>query len=133
MVTSRLAASVINQCDQLVQVEGTNMLWKGEIVAVDAPCSGVRMLWSGLFFCFTLATFYNLVNFKTWLLYGSTNLLVFIGNTIRTILLFYTESGIVKAPEWVHPAIGIVCFCIVALGILAISQKLKGGEKLCAV
>jgi len=124
-VTAQIAAALISLGGFVVQAEGTNLLWRGEIVSVDLPCSGVRMLWTGLFLCFTLCSFNGLSNVLTWVGYICTMCLVFLGNLLRTTMLFFTESKIVDAPDWAHAAIGLFCFALVAAAIVVIIGRFR--------
>jgi exosortase/archaeosortase family protein len=117
-LTAIVASKVIGLTGYHVVSQGTCLHWMGEIISVDAPCSGIRMLWSGLYLNFTLACFTGLDSFKTWLAYVFSVAVIFLGNTIRATALFYTESGIVPGPEWTHQAVGLAVFSVAGLSIV---------------
>jgi exosortase/archaeosortase family protein len=112
--------------------EGTCLNWGGRLIWIDAPCSGVRMLWVGLFLVCVLAAVYDLRPLRT--LYGAAAAFVVIvfGNVFRAVALFYLEAKVVEMPVWSHDYVGVVAFAVVAAGIVIIVRRLREGEKLCA-
>ena len=120
LITTHLAAILLGTVGWEVEAEGTLLHWAGEIIAVDAPCAGIKMLWSGLFLNFTLAAWKDLSLSVTWLCTSLTMFCIFIGNVLRATALFFTESGIVAAPEFMHQGIGLVVFSGVALAVFFI-------------
>ena len=103
-----LAAPLRNLTGFAVVSEGACLNWGGELIAIDAPCSGVRMLWAALFLTFALADLYRL----GWVRTGLASLLalvaVLLGNTLRAASLFYLEAGVIKLPAWSHEGAGVV-------------------------
>lgn len=115
VITAFLSSQILNLVGYEVVPQGTLLYWLGEVIAVDAPCAGIKMMWTGLYLNFTLATWQNLGFVATWLSCSFTLFAVFIGNIFRATLLFFTESGLINAPEIAHQAIGIIVFAMVAL------------------
>jgi exosortase/archaeosortase family protein len=112
-----LATLMLQLSGFAVMREGTSLNWGGQQIWIDAPCSGVQMLWSGCYLTFTLAGVYGLSGWKTA---GATLLAclaVLLGNALRAAALFYIEAGIITAPAWVHTGIGLVVFVGLALSI----------------
>jgi exosortase/archaeosortase family protein len=64
-----------------------------------------------------LATWRELNFLTTWLSTSFTLFSVFIGNIFRATVLFFTESGIIDAPDFAHQAIGLIVFAIVATAV----------------
>ena len=124
-VTAHLCAWLINLIGYPVTVEGTLLHWFGEVIAVDAPCAGIKMLWSALFVNFCLAAWLDLGFFRTWTLTSFTMSAVFVGNVLRAFILFFIESGIVVAPDWAHSAIGVLVFSGVLIAILSLHSHLN--------
>ncbi len=125
LITTHLVAMGLSLVGWDVVAQGTLLRWAGEIIAVDAPCAGIKMLWSGLFLNFTLAAWANLGLITTWLATSLTMLCVFFGNVLRATALFFTESGIVSAPEFVHQGIGVIVFALVALLVIRLHSGLR--------
>jgi len=51
-----------------VTAQGTELLWGNQIVEVDAPCQGVKMLWFSLYIAAALASAYGLKRRSTFVL-----------------------------------------------------------------
>jgi len=102
------------------------------MISIDAACSGVRMLWTGLFCAFAAASYLNLSPWRTVLAAGFAVFTIVAGNVLRASALFYLESGILHMPPWCHDAAGMAVFGGVALLILWFGNRVKGGRT-CAV
>ena len=107
---------------------GTSLHWLGELIVVDAPCGGIKMLWVGLYLNFTLACFANLSTWHTWVSYSLSTGIIFLGNLLRITALFFVESGIVQAPDQVHVVVGLFSFLIVTILVWYLNAMLKGRE-----
>jgi exosortase len=108
----------------LVEREGTMLLWNGQSVAIDAPCSGIKMLWTGAYLSSALAALLRLSNARTLVLAAGAVLVVLVANVLRSASLFYLETGLIEAPAQAHEAVGIVMFAIAAGTLAAMSQHL---------
>jgi exosortase/archaeosortase family protein len=104
-----------------VVAHGTSLHWAGETVLVDAPCSGLRMLWMALFLALTLAALQSLRATRTLLVVVYAVAAAFVGNVLRATALFFTETGLVPCPAWVHEGAGIVAFGAVALVVVRVA------------
>ncbi len=132
VVTAYVSSFILGIFGYSVQPQGTLLYWLGEVVAVDAPCAGIKMLWTGLYLNFTLAAWRELNFLTTWLSTSVTLFFVFIGNIFRATLLFFTESGIINAPDFAHQAIGLIVFAIVATAVFSF-HRLNQGNSVCAI
>jgi len=113
----------------LLQMQGLNVWREGvclhfgeKLIWIDAPCSGIKMLWFGIFLSAFLALFYRLSNAKTLAVFASAFLIIIFGNVFRASALFYIEAEIIRAPEFMHEATGVFSFVFIALGIVFVSQ-----------
>lgn len=88
----------------------------------DAPCSGVRMLWFGLFLAALIAAWGRLGNVRSAALLFAALALVIGANVIRATILFFKEAGIVALPEWTHAGIGLLIFAAAAALIARLAQ-----------
>ena len=93
-ITALIAAKLISLTGYYTTASGTCLSWAGELISIDAPCSGIRMLWAGLYLNFTLACFTGIGAVRTWLAYSLSMLIIFTGNVMRATALFYVETGI---------------------------------------
>ncbi|HKE94932.1 MAG TPA: archaeosortase/exosortase family protein [Povalibacter sp.] len=104
--------------------DGTLLLWNGESIAIDAPCSGIRMLWTGAYLCLLLAAWMRLTACRTVALAVATLVIVVAANILRATSLFYVEAGLVAAPGFVHAAVGLVMFLLAGSAVLMLSRRL---------
>jgi exosortase len=104
--------------------EGTLLLWSGRTVAIDAPCSGIKMLWTGAYLCFALAALMKLSAVRTLALAVGAAIVVIVANILRATSLFYVEAGLVGAPPAAHEGIGVLMFVVAAGALAAMSHRL---------
>lgn len=112
--------------------EGTCLNWAGRLIWVDAPCSGIRMLWVGLFLACALACFYDLRPLRTFLALAAAFVAILSGNVLRAVALFHVEAGVVQAPPWAHDYVGVVAFAAVA-GFILVTVRQIGGVRRCDI
>ena len=122
-LVAQLAAPLLRGAGFAVAPDGAVLRWGQQLICVDAPCSGVKMLWAGFLLFFTLALYYRLSNRRTAALAVVTLLVIILGNTLRTSGLFLTEAGIMELPEWCHAAMGLLMYGLTAAGIAAITLR----------
>src|SRR5262249_38646361 len=114
-----LAAPMLRINGFAVVAEGATLNWKGDPILIDAPCSGVKMLWTGFYLTFTLACYYKLNAKRTALACAASFGAVIIGNTLRAAALFYVETGAINMslPDRTHEGVGVVIFAATAIAI----------------
>jgi exosortase len=112
-----------------VERVGTAMLWEGRAVLVDAPCSGVRMLWAGAFLACVLASQ------RTWVSWRSlaAGLLLMIpvaliANSVRAAALFVLETRAEPVPQFLHASVGVAIFALAGAAMLVIDPALRNRE-----
>ncbi len=111
------AAPLLRGAGYAVLPEGACLRWGEALIAVDAPCSGVRMLWTGLFLALALAAWLRLSPWRTAAALCLAFAAVLAGNVLRATALFFPEAGVLHLPAWGHAGIGAVSFLLVAAGI----------------
>ena len=120
------ATQVLLQMNGIAAVrEGTRLLWNERSIAIDAPCSGIKMLWTGGYLCFTLAAVLRLNTSRTILLALGAGIIVVVANVLRATSLFYVESGLVEAADSAHGLVGAVMFAFAAIAIWTIAHRLS--------
>ncbi|HEX4945610.1 MAG TPA: archaeosortase/exosortase family protein, partial [Blastocatellia bacterium] len=122
VVVGAVTAPLLQLAGLTVVREGTSLNWNGQLISIDAPCSGVRMLWAGLFLLCAVAWFYRLPAGKTMLAALISLVVIVAGNILRASALFYLEAGILQMPmppNLAHDGVGIVTFVFTAMGIIA--------------
>lgn len=134
-VVARLAAPMLQINGFAVTAVGASLNWNGDPILIDAPCSGVKMLWTGFYLACALACYYKLDARRTALACVAALAAIVIGNTFRAAALFYVESGAVNLPlpDWTHEGVGVVVFAATAIAIawmaMKINQTKNAGEK----
>ena len=126
MLVATSSAALLHLGGIAVLQEGTALRYAGEIVLVDTPCSGLKMVWAGLFLAATLSCYRRLTWIPTILLLATTGAVVVAANILRSTALFFKESHIIAAPEWTHPAAGLLVFAVAAVGIHQLGFRLQG-------
>ena len=110
-----LTVGRLNAHGLAVERQGTFLVWQRATVQLDAPCSGVSMLWVGLLFTLLACTLLELGAVKTILAAVASVVLAIAGNVLRTASLFYVETGFTaQVPGWWHEAIGLAAFALSA-------------------
>lgn len=106
--------------------EGAQLEWNGRSIAFDAPCSGVKMLWTGAYLSFSLSAMMRLSALRTAALAALSVVVVIVANAIRATSLFYVKAGIFEGPELLHDAIGVVMFAFAAVAVFTLARTLAG-------
>ena len=114
LAASRMASCLLALGGMTVSAEGTGLRWSGGLVEVDVPCSGIRMLWAGLYLALTAACLFNAGWRRTGAIVAAAVVAVIVGNALRTAGLFYLEAGLLPVPLAVshtfHVGAGLVVF-----------------------
>jgi exosortase/archaeosortase family protein len=118
LATAHAAAPLLALAGFEVQASGAALLWQGRTILVDPPCAGIGMLWVGSWAA-ALLSYLSGASARRTLANGSAAaMLVFAANVLRNAALFFPETGLLSAPSWLHPAIGLVAFAAALLPIL---------------
>lgn len=127
-VSAMLTVAMLQLNGVEVTLQGVAMNWHGKQLLFDGPCSGVRMLWASLL----LASLLALVRGYDPLRYARTLAaaiaVTVAANALRAASLFYVENGLVAAGQgpWLHEAVGLVAFALLAAGLIAASPVRHG-------
>lgn len=125
VVVAGLTAPILRMSGFAVIPEGTCLNWAGRMIWIDAPCSGIKMLWVGLFLTFVILCLYELPLLKTLLLLPLVGVVIMAANVFRAVALFYLEAGVLSSPSWGHEYAGVIAFVLEAAGIISIVLKLR--------
>ncbi|MDQ0015203.1 exosortase/archaeosortase family protein [Variovorax boronicumulans] len=104
--------------------EGTSLMVDGRLVIVDAPCSGVQMVWLGYFAACAVALWARRSDKAFLRRLPMVGLLVLAGNIVRNSVLIASEGAGHALAPWAHNALGLVvlasvCGCIARLMVPA--------------
>jgi exosortase/archaeosortase family protein len=122
IATGQAATVLLQLAGFNVARDGVCLRWAGRLVMIDTPCSGVRMLWAGMFLALALASRQRLGAWRAVRLAMAAVVIVLLGNTLRTTALFFPEAGIIEAPAGFHPAVGLAVFLGAAAAIGALCR-----------
>ncbi|HEU4509836.1 MAG TPA: archaeosortase/exosortase family protein [Pyrinomonadaceae bacterium] len=125
LVVAGMTAPILRIAGFAVVMEGTCLNWGGKLIWIDAPCSGIKMLWVGMFLTFALLCLYELPAIKTLSLISLAFVVIVLGNVFRALALFYIEAGVLRMPSWGHDYAGVVAFVLEAAGIVSIMYLLR--------
>lgn len=124
-----LAVSMLNMSGFSATLEGTAIFWNSQIVEIDAPCSGIKMLWFAGYFCAALSAFYHLKNIDVLRLCVVSATAAMAANALRVTSLFFLETGAIPYPrEWhdfLHQAVGTIVFLVAAGSLLFCAYRLR--------
>ncbi|MGQ0674331.1 MAG: archaeosortase/exosortase family protein [Hyphomicrobium sp.] len=115
LVSASLTVALLKVQGLAVEREGTHLLWAGQRIEFDAPCSGVNMLWAGLLLTLLVCTCWR----SGWVVTAAAVVLslaaTLAANVLRAASLFYVEAGLVTgAAPWWHTGIGLTAFSLAA-------------------
>jgi exosortase/archaeosortase family protein len=117
-ITAAGATALLNVVGLDVTRVGTNMSLGAHLVLVDAPCSGVRMLWTGCVLVCVLAAQRARIDTARLACAGLLAVpMVLVANSLRAALLFVLETRPQPLPESWHAVVGVVCFTLLALAL----------------
>ena len=93
-------------------------------ILVDAPCSGIRMLWVGMaMFCIGAAR--AGLRWRPFLAGFAVAVAVIVAaNSVRCALVFVEEAGIAEVPEGWHTGVGLAVFACTGCLLLAFAGRL---------
>jgi exosortase/archaeosortase family protein len=108
-----------------VEREGVYLRWGQELVMIDAPCSGLRMLWTALLLGCCLAGLLQLAPRASLLVLSAAAALAVLANGLRAAALFWADASGPVLPASAHQAIGASVFLLMALALLALARSLR--------
>ena len=114
----------------IVERSGASLRVDGQLVIVDAPCSGVQMLWLGYFTACVVALYAGRRNGSFLARLPAVSALVLTGNIVRNAVLVALEASGQHLPGWAHDAVGLVVLAVVCA---AIARVMHGPLKECHV
>jgi exosortase/archaeosortase family protein len=118
VATAELSAWLLQAFGHSVQRSGT-ALWVGaKLVIVDAPCSGVQMVWLAYFCAFTLAWWRQLPDRLVVRRLAGVGAIVLAGNVIRNSVLVALEAGSTPPGPALHEAVGLMAQAGVCAAVL---------------
>lgn len=118
VVTAEASVWLLCGLGLVVVREGSTLDVGGQLVMVDAPCSGIHMAWVAYFCAFASAAWLRLGDGHLLRRLPLLGVLVLVGNSLRNTLLVLQETGQSGWPGWMHEATGLVVFVAVCALVL---------------
>ncbi|MFZ2307861.1 MAG: exosortase Q [Rhodoferax sp.] len=100
-----------------VERSGSALVVDGQLIIVDAPCSGVQMVWLGYFTACVVALASGRDNRAFLLRLPVVGVLVLLGNVLRNTVLVAAQASSAPLPGWGHDAVGLLVLAAVCTGI----------------
>lgn len=125
VVTAQLSTWGLQALGMVAERSGTAMLVEGRLVIVDAPCSGVQMVWMAYFCACTVAWCCGLDNRRFLKRLAFVGVIVLAGNVLRNSVLVVLEARQANVPVLWHEAIGLM---VLALVCAAVARVMHGGR-----
>ncbi|MGZ5276666.1 MAG: exosortase Q [Caldimonas sp.] len=117
VVTAEASTAVLKGFGYVASREGSAMLVDGRLVIVDAPCSGVQMVWMAWFCACAVACWRRLPDRAFAKRLAFVGALVLAGNIVRNSWLVGLEARASAASAWQHEAIGLVVLALVCAAV----------------
>lgn len=106
-----------------VERSGTSLRVDGVLVIVDAPCSGVQMVWFGYFTACLVTLYLGRGNRAFFTRLPAVGGLVLIGNIVRNTLLVSLEASGQHLPGWAHDGVGLLVLATVCGAIAFVMSR----------
>ncbi len=127
------AASLLLRTTGLQAVQdGTMLSIDGHLISVDAPCSGINMLWASGFLACVCMCIYRLRFFQSLLLALATFALIICANIFRVAgLSFFSAKSsnfsamVLDLEPTLHSMAGVTAFVIVSVAVVFLSRALQ--------
>ena len=116
VVTAEVSAWLLSLA-HTVERSGSSLVVDGQLIIVDAPCSGVQMAWLAYFTACTVALVVGRNNRSFLLRLSVVSVLVLFGNVVRNTVLVAFQASATHLPAWGHEAVGLVVLALVCAGI----------------
>ena len=100
-----------------VERSGSSLVVDEQLIIVDAPCSGVQMVWLGYFTACVVALVVGRANRSFLLRLPIVSALVLVGNVARNTVLVAFQAAGSPLPAWGHEVVGLVVLAVVCAGI----------------
>ncbi len=125
IVTAELSTWALQLLGYAAERSGTAMWVQGRLVIVDAPCSGVQMVWMAYFCACAVSAFSALRDRVLLTRLPAVAALVLAGNVLRNSVLVALEAQQGGVAEWLHQGVGLVVLVLVCVLVVVV---VRGGR-----
>ena len=117
VVTAEASTALLNGFGFVASREGSAMLVDGRLIVVDAPCSGVQMVWMAWFCACSVACWRGLPDRAFAKRLAVVGAIVLAGNIVRNSVLVGLEARGTSPSAGLHEAIGLVVLAVVCAAV----------------
>jgi exosortase/archaeosortase family protein len=121
VITAELSTWLLRAAGSDAVRSGTAMVVNGRLVIVDAPCSGVQMVWMAYCTACAVALFCGLASRRFFRRLPLVGAVVLAGNVLRNAVLVTLEAH-GAPPAWLHDAIGLAVLAAVCAAVCLIMK-----------
>jgi exosortase/archaeosortase family protein len=122
VVTAQVSAWLLQLGGVEALRSGASMTVRGQLVVVDAPCSGVQMVWFAYFTACSLAAFEDHRDGAFLRRLPLVGVLVMSANIVRNSVLVSLEARPQGLSESVHEAIGLVALLLLCTAVVIVMR-----------
>ncbi len=126
VITAQASAWLLQLAGLAAERSGTAMLVEGQLVIVDAPCSGVQMAWMAWFCACAVAALAGRRDAAFLQRLPWVGVIVLAGNVLRNSLLVGLEARPQGLAPAVHEGIGLVALAGVCAAVVALMTMTEG-------
>ena len=123
VLTAQLSAWMLQGLGLAAERSGTAMWVRGQLVIVDAPCSGVQMAWMAWFCACAVAALVGLRDGDFLRRLPVVGVIVLAGNVLRNTVLVALESRPQGLAGALHEGIGLVALAAVCTAVIALMKR----------
>jgi len=123
VLTAQLSAWLLQGVGLFAERSGTAMLVRGQLVIVDAPCSGVQMAWMAWFCACAVAALLALRDGAFLRRLPWVGVIVLVGNVLRNTVLVALESRPQGLATALHEGIGLLALALVCAAVIALMRR----------
>lgn len=123
VLTAELSTHVLRLGGLAAERAGTSMIVEGRLIVVDAPCSGVQMVWMAYFAAFCVAAWQRSGDRSVLRRLPALGGLVMAGNVVRNAVLVGLEGQGYAVSPASHEAIGLVVLALVCAGVVTVMRR----------
>jgi exosortase/archaeosortase family protein len=106
---------------------GASLVVNGQLVMVDAPCSGVQMVWLGYFTACTVGLYAGHGSRRFLARLPAVGALVLLGNVLRNTVLVAAQAAGTPLTGWAHEGVGLLVLAGVCAGIAWVMGRTASG------
>ncbi|MDH4060862.1 MAG: exosortase Q [Aquincola sp.] len=118
--TAQFSAWLLQALGFAAERSGAAMTVGGQLIIVDAPCSGVQLAWMGYFAACAVAAFARVPDAVLLRRVPLVGTIVLAGNVLRNTTLVALEARPQALAPWAHEAIGLAALAVVSVLVIRV-------------